>query len=153
LDQVVERFSSEIVKASLSRLQHARGLEAITARFDSHQLSQAPETAKMQWLAIVLHHAEPLYNRNLFLERQLRFLSLVPTSVSFPVAADIKDIHDLQSAARRLLGVSILNDRSLSSSFSIPLQPADYTSVKTERLQGLLSKALSLSSAILTASK
>jgi hypothetical protein len=153
LDQAVDRFSSEILKASLSALQHARALEAITARFDSQLLSEASATTKMQWLAIVSHHVEHLYNRNLFLQRQLSFLSLVPASVSLAAAVDIKDVYELRSAARRLLDVSIVNDRALSSNFSIPLHPADYTPVKSEHLQGLLSEALSLSSAILTTSK
>jgi hypothetical protein len=153
LDQVVERFSSGIVTASLSALQHALGLEAITARFDSQQLSKASVTAKMQWLSIVLHHVEPLYNRTLFLERQLNSLPLVPASASYAFPVDIKDIHDLRSAARRLLNVSILNDQALSSNFSIPLHAAGYTPVEPEHLQGLLSEALSLSSAILTASR
>lgn len=151
LDEAVERFSSEVVRASLSGLQHARALQKITSRFDARQLSEAPPAAKMEWLAIVLRHAEALQDRNLFLASKLASVTFVRASSGPESPANIGDREDLRAAAQQLLDISVLNDESLASGFSIPLNATQAAPVQWGSLQGSLSQALSLSSRILAA--
>lgn len=153
LDQSVRRFSRQIVNSSLLALQHARALQKIASRFSAELLGQAPAAAKMQWLDIIIRHAEALQRENTFLDRQLRSVAMLATASGPALRENVGSQEDLQEAAQRLLDLVVSNDRTLAAAFSIPLIGSQTASAEWQSFQHPLSEALALSASILDAAK
>ncbi|HKD08835.1 MAG TPA: RNA polymerase sigma factor [Bryobacteraceae bacterium] len=153
LDKSVQDFSSEIVKSSLLALQHARALQNITSRFSAEQLSRASAAARMQWLGIVIRHAEALESSDALIDRRLGSIALISPVSGRAVRKYVETSEDLRAAAQRLLNLTVSNDRTLATGFSIPLSSTQVAAVNWDSFQRSLSEAVSLTSGVLDTAK